>query len=105
MAYVTGSSFSQNDLVQQLAAWLVIQGWTLDASQADGAGWRVHLHKGGIYAHFRVKPSGGSPFNGYVTWACQLPTLAMYLSSGFEAGAGGACAFDLRNHLSLRGGF
>ena len=88
MAYATGSSFSQNDLLQQLAAWLVIQGWTLDASQADGLGWRCHLHKGSIYAHFRVKPDG-APFNGYVSWDCHVPTLALYLSSGFEAGAGG----------------
>lgn len=89
MAYATGSSFSQNDLLQQLAAWLVIQGWTLDASQADGAGWRVHLHKSGIYVHIRVRPANLDPFNGHISWVCKVPTMALYLSSGFEAGTAG----------------
>jgi hypothetical protein len=86
MAYQTGSATSQNDLLQQLAAWLVTQGWTLDASQADGTGWRAHLHKSGWYLHLRVLPTG-DPFNGHDQNPCTIPTLCCYMSTAF-AGAG-----------------
>ena len=85
MAYQTGSATSQNDLLQQLAAWLVTQGWALDASQADGAGWRAHLHKSGHYLHLKTLPTG-SPFNGQVAVG-QIPGLYCYMSSSF-AGVG-----------------
>jgi hypothetical protein len=82
MAYSIGSATSQNDLIQQLAAWLVMQGWTLDTSQADGSGWRAHLHKSGNYVHFRALPTG-DPFDGHHLISCTVPFLACYMSTAY----------------------
>ena len=88
MAYSTGSATSQHDLLQQLASWLVTQGWTLDASQADGSDWRAHLNKSGWYLHLRTRPTG-NPFDGFVNNQCLVPTLCCYMSTAF-AGIGSA---------------
>lgn len=81
MAYQTGAATSQNDLLQQLVVWLQGQGWTLDDSQADGAGWRAHLHKDGWYLHLKTSTTG-SPF-GYNQNQCTIPTLCLYMSSAY----------------------
>ena len=86
MAYQTGAATSQNDLTQQIVAWLQTQGWTLDASQADGTGWRAHLHKAGIYVHLKCVTTG-TPFNGVTANAPTIPGLYCYLSTAF-AGVG-----------------
>lgn len=52
-SYQTGISSSPTNLLQTLVTWLTNQGWTSDMSQADGAGWRAHLHKAGIYVNLR----------------------------------------------------
>jgi hypothetical protein len=88
MAYQTGAAASQADLVQQLAAWLVTQGWTLDTSAADGTGWRCHLHKGGWYVHLKVLPTGDA-WNGIYANHCTVPALYVYMSTAY-AGAGAA---------------
>jgi hypothetical protein len=88
MAYQTGTATSQHDLLQQLAAWLVLQGWTLDHSQADGSDWRVHMHKDGHYLHLRTRPIG-NPFDGQNYNSCNIPTLCCYLSTAY-AGIGSA---------------
>lgn len=82
MAYQTGSATSQNDLLQQLAAWLVTQGWTVNDSIADGAGWRSHLHKGGWFLHLRTLPTG-DPFNGHFQQPCNVPSLCCYMSTTY----------------------
>ena len=53
MAYQNGSATSPTDLLQKLAAWALTVGWSQDMSQADGAGWRLHMHKGGVYINIR----------------------------------------------------
>jgi len=68
-AYSTGVSTSPTNLLQTLVTWLVVQGWSLDLSAADGLGWRAHLHKGGLYVHFRsaeleqIYPNGAGKFH------------------------------------------
>ena len=68
-AYSTGVSTSPTNLLQTLVTWLVVQGWSLDLSTADGLGWRAHLHKGGLYVHFRsaeleqIYPNGAGKFH------------------------------------------
>jgi hypothetical protein len=85
MAYQTGSATSNLDLIQQLVSWLVTQGWTSDDSQADGSGWRAHLHKSGNYLHLKTLPTG-TPFNGYLG-TCSVPGLWCYMSTAY-AGIG-----------------
>jgi hypothetical protein len=55
MAYSNGSATTSTDLVQQLVTFLVANGWTEDMSQAEGFGWRAHLHKSGNYVHLRAR--------------------------------------------------
>lgn len=68
-AYSTGVSTSPTNLLQTFVTWLVAQGWTLDSSVLDGAGWRAHLHKGSIYVNLRaaeteqIYPDGGGKFH------------------------------------------
>lgn len=49
-----GVAASPIDLLQQLVDWLLLRGWTLNMSQSEGAGWRAHLSKNGIYVNLRA---------------------------------------------------
>ena len=53
-AYQTGVSSSPINLLQTLVTWLVAQGWTSEASASEGAGWRSHLSKGGLFVNLRA---------------------------------------------------
>ena len=53
-AYQTGTASSPTNLLTTLVTWLVAQGWTQDASAADGSGHRAHLHKSGVYVNLRA---------------------------------------------------
>ena len=46
-SYQTGISSSPTSLLQTLVTWLTGQGWTVNQSEQDGAGWRAHLVKAG----------------------------------------------------------
>ena len=65
MAYQTGVFTSPKDLLQKLDAFVTGLGvglkWTKDLGADDGVGgvgWRLHLHKGGVYVHMRASLSG-----------------------------------------------
>jgi hypothetical protein len=89
MAYQTGTATSPNDLLQRLVTWLVTIGWVQDMSQADGTGWRAHLHKGSVYVNLKSTTGAVNP------WAFTpnpLPNatdagLHVYLGTGFNGGA------------------
>lgn len=51
--YATGISSSPTDLLQKLVTFLTTQGWTSDHSASEGSGWRVHMHKDGLYVNMR----------------------------------------------------
>ncbi len=87
MAYQTGSATGANDLLTQLAAWLVTRGWIQDASVADGSGWRVHLQKSGWYVHLKTTPGGAPPWTGYTNNGSNPPSLWVYMSTNY-AGTG-----------------
>ena len=53
MAHLTDCSTSPNDLLDKLRIWLLARGWMVDSYIADGAGYRLHLHKGTTYLNFR----------------------------------------------------
>jgi hypothetical protein len=84
MAFENSAAVSPLDLVQKLNTFLVANGWTSDMSAADGAGWRVHLHKGAQYVHLRAQMNELTPFTqnhgdlGY--------SIAVYLGTGFTSG-------------------
>jgi hypothetical protein len=84
-SYATGAASSPTDLLQTLVTWLVAQGWTQDMSQADGGGWRAHLHKAGQYVNLRAIVNSAS------AWAYQYGTagygIGLYLGDGYNAGA------------------
>ena len=69
-SYQTGVSSSPTNLLQTLVAWLAGQGWTVNQSEQDGAGWRAHLQKPGSLnvnlraAHNeRIWPKGGGGYH------------------------------------------
>lgn len=79
--YATGSAATSTDAVQQLVTFLVAAGWTQDMSQAEGSGWRAHLHKSGNYVHLRASENesawlGPQYGNAY--------SINMYLGTGFN---------------------
>ena len=83
MAYQTGSTSSSTDVLQKLVTFLVAQGWTVDRSDVEGAGWRAHLHKGTNYVHLRANEFEQPWLIGSVpTFGVQL-----YLGSGFNGAA------------------
>ena len=84
MSFQNSSATDAKDLVQQLNTFLAANGWTSDASAADGAGWRVHLHKGSQYVHLRAQINENPPF------VDRNPTLgysiALYLGTAYASG-------------------
>ncbi len=91
MAYETGTASSPNDLLQKLVTFLTSAavGWTQDMSQADGTGWRAHLHKGSVYVHLKSTTGAVNPW-GYIPAPSPGATSAglhVYLGTGFNSGA------------------
>lgn len=83
MAYQNGTATSSTDLLQKLVTFLVANGWTQDMSQAEGAGWRAHLHKSGNYVHLRARE------NEAAFQQCTPATtygIDLYLGTGFTGG-------------------
>lgn len=86
-SYSTGSASSPTDLLQKLVTWLVTQGWTQDMSQAEGSGWRAHLHKSGQYVNLRAA-SGEYGIWTYRADSSSYPGsgIGLYLGDGFDSG-------------------
>jgi hypothetical protein len=82
-SYHTGTAASPTDLLQGIVTWLVAQGWTQDMSQADGDGWRAHLHKSGVYANLR---STANTLIFPSVQATAAPGIGLYLGTGFDGG-------------------
>lgn len=87
MAYQNGTATSPTDLLQKLATFLTANGWTQDSSVADGAGWRLHVHKGTVYANFRAAVNEGtvSLFDDY--YSTPWSGIAFYLGDGYSSGS------------------
>lgn len=88
MAYETGTASSPNDLLQKLVTFLTASGWTSDMSQADGAGWRAHLHKDTDYVHLKATTGAVNPWGWSVSPApgASNAALHIYMSQGFDGG-------------------
>jgi len=86
-SYQTGSASSPTNLLQTLVTWLSGQGWTIDDSSADGAGWRAHLHKGTIYVNLRaamdenIWPRDATYYHDYGTGGYGI---GLYLGDGYS---------------------
>lgn len=83
MSYSNGTATSSTDLLQQLVTFLVAAGWTQDMSQAEGSGWRAHLHLGSDYVHLRAAENEGvfQQSNGTTGYGLNL-----YMGTGFNSG-------------------
>jgi hypothetical protein len=85
MAFSNSSATDPKDLLQKLNTFLAANGWTTDLSAADGAGWRLHVHKGSQYAHLRAQMNEPAPWqsshgvNGY--------SICLYLGSAYSSGS------------------
>ena len=87
-SYQTGTSSSPTDLLQSLVTWLSGQGWTVNLSEADGAGWRAHLAKAGsLHINLRAAmdenlwPKGTS---GYHDLGNGGYGIGLYLGTGWD---------------------
>jgi len=86
-AYSTGSATDPTDLLTKINTWLVAQGWTTDSFVTDGAGKRMHCHKGANYVNMRSAINeapwpnlGGAAFYG----------IALYMSTAYSGANGWA---------------
>lgn len=89
MAYQTGTATDPNDLLQKLVTFLVANGWTQDMSQADGTGWRAHLHRGTTYVNLKGTTGAVNPWAHTVIPAAAAgdASLHIYLGTGFSGAA------------------
>lgn len=89
MPVSTGSATSNIDLIQKIAAWLVGLGWTQDKSEADGVGWRAHLHKGTNYVNLRASRMTEATWDDEISAGGPQTRCAihLYLGSGYSSGA------------------
>lgn len=86
MAWQSGTATSPADLLQKIAAFIAANGWTQDSSIADGAGWRLHAHKGAVYVNIRAsvnESSSTSAFTDKYT-AANWSGMCLYLGSGYS---------------------
>lgn len=84
MAYYHDLLTSPTDGLQKIVVWLQSLGWTVNMSQAEGSGWRVHLAKNGLYVNIRAFHNELTPISNYYAgygWGYQLN-----VSTGFDAG-------------------
>lgn len=51
--YSSGTATDVSDLLDKLRAFALSNGYTIDSFITDGAGKRLHIHKGSDYFHFR----------------------------------------------------
>jgi len=86
MSYQTGTASSPVDLLQKLATWLATIGWTVDSSASDASGWRMHVHKGSVYANFRAAMSetAVSIFDNTYYSTTSWSGICLYLGSGYN---------------------
>ena len=89
-AYLTGISSSPTGLLQALVTWLSGQGWTVNLSAQDGAGWRAHLAKPGSLCvnlraaeNERIWRRGASNYHDVGNGGYGL---GLYLSAGWDSG-------------------
>ena len=87
MPYQTGVPANEIDLLQQLVTFLIGVGWTEDMSAAEGAGWRAHLHKSGLYVNLRAMRGE----TGNSVWSTALiggtyAGLGLSVGTGFNGG-------------------
>lgn len=83
MAYANGTPTDPVNLLQTLVTWLVSIGWTSDKSASDGSGWEAHLHKSGVYVHFRAAVGERSWSSNNEADAAGT-ALNMFLSTAFD---------------------
>lgn len=86
MAYGTGPGSSPTDLLQRLVTWLNSQGWNTDMSQADGSGWRAHLHKPGTGVYVNLRAAHNEIIQTDADPAAKTG-IAIYLGTGFSSGS------------------
>jgi hypothetical protein len=85
MSYQTGTITSPTDLLQKLATWVTSVGWTVDSSVADGTGWRLHIHKGGVYVNFKSAISSSSASEQFDNYAyTPFSGVELYVGTGYN---------------------
>lgn len=84
MAHSSGSASTPIDLLQQFVAWLQTLGWTVQASLAEGSGWRAHLSKNGVYVNLRAGMNEALG-QGYYYGSSPGYGLGMNVSTGYNA--------------------
>ena len=94
MAYQTGVFNSPKDLLQKFCAFATGLGegikWTKDLGADDGVGgvgWRLHLHKGGVYIHMRASLTGedGSAYFDSTGYGSANSAILIYGGEGFSS--------------------
>lgn len=86
-AYSTGTATDPTDLLSKLATFLSGQGWTIDANATDGAGKRVHAHKGSDYVNLRsaINEAVWPGLSGSAGYG-----IALYMGTGYSGASGWA---------------
>lgn len=88
MAYQTGTANDPVDLLQKLAAFIASHGWSVDSSVADGAGWRLHAHRSGLYVNLRafVSESYTLMFANTYHGSPVFSGIELYCGDGYSSG-------------------
>lgn len=89
MAYQTGTWTDTVDGLKKVVTFLTSNGWTQDMSQADGTGWRAHLHRGSDYINLRAlfNESISTANVGNASTAGADYNIAIYMGNAHNAGS------------------
>lgn len=108
MAYATGVASTSNQLIDAIYTFAQAQGWTVNGYAPDGAGYRLHLNKGDVWANFSTNyyPTsyalaleGSTGYNGASAWDSQPNSISYPLSCPKNVGSQSASLFPCTWHL------
>lgn len=67
MAYQEGTASDINDLLSRFRDFATANGWQEEAYREEGTGYRLHISRDGVYAHFRSVNNERFPATRYST--------------------------------------
>ncbi|MEF8736815.1 MAG: hypothetical protein V5B35_09545 [Candidatus Accumulibacter necessarius] len=108
MTYATGVASTANQLIDAIHTFASANGWTVNAYAADGAGYRLHLNRGDVWADFSTAYTPGSDalalkgstgYSGASAWDNQPNAIPYPLTCPNQVGTQSTSLFPCTWHL------
>ena len=108
MTYATGVASTANQLLDAIHGFAGANGWSVNAYAADGAGYRLHLNRGAVWADFStyyapvsyaLALKGSTGYSSARAWDNQTDAIPYPLTCPVNVGTQSASLFPCTWHL------